>query len=147
MSETPLNRSAPCFPIAVRLLMGAGGLGLWCLLIVARCLQPSSAGMGTHQQLGLPPCGMVRLTGTPCPSCGMTTSWSHFTRGRILDSLGANPGGTLLALAALLSGPWLLLSGWTGRWIPGALSVPWLLSLIGLLMAVTVTQWIVRLLV
>ena len=32
--------------------------------------------MGTHQQLGLPPCNFVTLTGYPCPACGMTTSFA-----------------------------------------------------------------------
>jgi hypothetical protein len=32
--------------------------------------------MSTHTQLGMPPCNFVVLTGKPCPSCGMTTSFA-----------------------------------------------------------------------
>jgi hypothetical protein len=32
--------------------------------------------MATHTQLGMPPCNFVVLTGKPCPSCGMTTSFA-----------------------------------------------------------------------
>ncbi|MCI0660998.1 MAG: hypothetical protein L0220_07990, partial [Acidobacteria bacterium] len=35
-------------------------------LIIARILQPSSRGVGTHEQLGLPPCPFLHLTGIPC---------------------------------------------------------------------------------
>ncbi len=68
--------------------------------------------MGTHQQLGLPPCSFVLLTGYPCPSCGMTTSFALLIRGDILASLRANWVGTLLAGACLLFLPWSLLSVW-----------------------------------
>jgi len=94
----------------------AGGL-LAALLLTAARLTPSPYGMGTHQQLGLPPCTMIQWFGIRCPSCGMTTSWAHMVRGHILSSLRANSGGALLALAALASSPWLLLSGLRGRWL------------------------------
>ncbi|NBO19844.1 MAG: DUF2752 domain-containing protein, partial [Proteobacteria bacterium] len=54
-----------------------------------RWLTPDARGLGTHEQLGLPPCGFYLWYGLPCPSCGMTTSWPHFlTRqnSEILDS-------------------------------------------------------------
>ena len=37
--------------------------------------------MGTHTQLGMLPCNFVILTGRPCPSCGMTTSFALLVRG------------------------------------------------------------------
>ena len=55
--------------------------------------------MATHTQLGLPPCNMVQLTGYPCPTCGMTTSFALLVRGDLPGSLRANWVGTLLALS------------------------------------------------
>lgn len=72
------------------------------LLAVAGTLRPSGSGLGTHQQLGLPPCSVRMLFGIRCPACGMTTSWSHFARGEWAGSLAANAGGFLLACYAVL---------------------------------------------
>ncbi len=62
--------------------------------------------MGTHELLGLPPCVFHKLTGLPCPSCGLTTSFCHFVRGDLVHSLKANAAGTLLATLCLASIPW-----------------------------------------
>src|SRR5438046_1464548 len=40
------------------------------MLAVGVWLNPSAAGTGTHQQLGLPPCGWLQVMGIPCPMCG-----------------------------------------------------------------------------
>ena len=93
----------------------AGGV-LVGLLITAACLTPNRRGMGTHKQLGLPDCTVVQFFGIRCPSCGMTTSWSHMTRGHLISSFQANAGGALLALVSLACGPWLVVSGLRGRW-------------------------------
>ncbi|WP_261343333.1 DUF2752 domain-containing protein [Novipirellula galeiformis] len=45
---------------------------------------------------------MRLIFGIRCPACGMTTSWSYFTRGQWLDSVQVNSGGFLLALVACL---------------------------------------------
>lgn len=71
------------------------------LLVTAGQLEPSPNGMGTHQQLGLPPCTMRMLAGIRCPGCGMTTSWSHFMHGQWRESQAANLGGFLLAIYCL----------------------------------------------
>lgn len=85
------------------------------LLGVTRSLQPASAGLGTHQQLGLPPCSMQLMLGVRCPSCGMTTSWSHFTRGQFYQSFLTNPGGFLLAIFSVLFAVISLRTGITGE--------------------------------
>src|ERR1700739_4433028 len=46
--------------------------------------------MATHTQLGLAPCNFVLLTGKPCPSCGMTTSFALLVRGDVVASVRAN---------------------------------------------------------
>src|SRR5947208_1542702 len=57
--------------------------------------------MGTHLQMGLPPCTFREMTGVPCPSCGMTTSFALLMHGDVVNSLRANAVGTLLALFCL----------------------------------------------
>jgi hypothetical protein len=78
----------------------AGALSLTCLavLIVAASLDPSPRGVGTHEQLGLDPCQFEARTGVPCPTCGMTTSFACFVRGRMLASLYVQPLASVLAL-------------------------------------------------
>ncbi|MCI0339260.1 MAG: DUF2752 domain-containing protein [Acidobacteria bacterium] len=65
-------------------------------LIIARILQPSSRGVGTHEQLGLPPCPFLHLTGIPCPSCGLTTSFAHAARLDFSLSLITQPFGLIV---------------------------------------------------
>ena len=80
----------------------------------------------THRQLGLPECTFKELTGKPCPSCGMTTSFSLFVRGDIINSMRANFVGTLLAAVCLAFIPWSLASAVRARyyWI---VSLEWFL--------------------
>jgi hypothetical protein len=64
----------------------------------------------THLQIGLPPCSFRYLTGVPCPSCGMTTSFALLMHGDLTNSLRANAVGTLLAVFGLAIIPWSLVS-------------------------------------
>jgi hypothetical protein len=72
--------------------------------------------METHRQLGLPECTFKELTGKPCPSCGMTTSFALFIRGDLWNSARANFVGTMLALSCLVLIPWCLYSAVRGRY-------------------------------
>jgi hypothetical protein len=63
--------------------------------------------METHRQLGLPECTFKGVTGKPCPSCGMTTSFALLIRGDVWNSIQANFVGTgdvLLAVDSLVPG-------------------------------------------
>ena len=116
------------------------------LLFIARSLEPSAVGYGTHQQLGLPPCTSILVWGVRCPACGMTTSWSYLMRGRLADAWTANAGGTLLGLIALAFVPaicYYLARGYWSR--QGWLSFSLALSLSAALL-VAVGQWLSRLL-
>src|SRR4051812_36259079 len=62
----------------------------------------------THRQLGLPECTFKALTGKPCPSCGMTSSFALLVHGDVANSFRANEVGTLLALFLLVVLPWSL---------------------------------------
>lgn len=120
---------------------GALGLGL---LVVARFLAPASSGLGTHQQLGLPPCSMRVLFGIRCPACGMTTSWSWLTRGDLVASAQASLSGMLLGLFVLSLVVVAFRVAWFGRW-PVQEANWWMglgVVLVGVLSAV---EWLVRL--
>ena len=78
-------------------------------IAIARSLEPSPGGFGTHTQLGLPPCTFYRLFGIKCPSCGMTTAWTLAVRFQFVGAMRTNFAGTLLCLQAMLSIPYLFL--------------------------------------
>jgi hypothetical protein len=73
--------------------------------------------MGSHQQLGLPACTFYTLTGLPCPSCGMTTSFAFLIRGDLAHSLRANAAGAALAVFCLLAIPWNVACAAWGNWL------------------------------
>jgi len=103
-------------PTALAVLVAAAGLaGL------ARWLRPDPRGLGTHEQLGFRQCGFVFATGLPCPTCGMTTAFSHMAHGQPLAALEANPMGAMLAVGVYLAGAGALVSlvtgrAWTANW-------------------------------
>lgn len=124
-------------------LVGVGGLLLG-LLVVAWFLEPDPEGKGTHQQLGFPPCGFLLISGRPCPSCGMTTAWSHFVRGDWTTGSQANVGGFLLALAAGPVGIWVLVSGLRGTWFVTQPNSIILIVYAAVVILATMIQWLIR---
>jgi hypothetical protein len=109
--ETPLPRA---FGRHDQLQYGAVLLLATVTLGLSRYLQPSARGFGTHEQLGLPPCTFLHLTGIPCPSCGLTTSFAHAAHLQFLNSFLAQPFGLLLFGLTVLSIP-LTLYLWRRR--------------------------------
>ncbi|MEP0842006.1 MAG: DUF2752 domain-containing protein [Phycisphaerae bacterium] len=85
------------------------------VLVVAARLTPDASGIGTHRQLGLPPCGFAVMSGLPCPTCGMTTAFSLAVRGRWFAAMRAQPAGFALALATATTAVLALLATATGR--------------------------------
>ena len=116
------------------------------LLLVGCSLDPDPAGVGTHQQMNLPACGLLTGLGIPCATCGMTTAFSLAAHGRIVDALAIQPAGALLAIgsaAAAIACAYALLLGaslspmvvWLWRpgliWCSGGLViVSWLYKII-----------------
>lgn len=128
--------------------MVLAALGLcWIVpLLVAAWLRPSPLGFGTHRQLGLPPCTFVSLFGIRCPSCGMTTAWSHAVRGHWLRAAECNTGGAVLAALAMSVGPWLLAAAARGKWFLVGPPPEWAMAALGLgFLAITFIDWFVRL--
>jgi len=74
------------------------------LLLTAYQLSPNGKEMGTHQQLKLPPCGFLVITGFPCPTCGMTTAYAYTVRGQFIHAMRAQFAGFIMALATSLVG-------------------------------------------
>lgn len=143
------NLTADEYPLRPAL---RAGLGLWTLFLLAgfalaASLTPDSRGFGTHQRLGLPPCTFQVMFDIPCPSCGMTTCFANFVRGRWIAAIRANVAGVLLAMFCAIQIPWIWWSIYRGRlW---KISQPdlvllWILMSLSL---VAVVQWIVRIVI
>jgi hypothetical protein len=116
------RRLARRLPIWIRLIL-LFLAGIWVtVFIVAASLNPyfedgTPRTMETHRQLGLPQCTFKEVTGLPCPSCGMTTSFSLLIHGDVWNSLRANFAGTALATVGLFYVPWSILCAWRGRFV------------------------------
>ncbi len=136
----------------VRIFIATGGAIAIVLLGTAASLKPNVVQvgpgefrkMGTHHGLGLPPCSFRVMVGMPCPSCGMTTSWSHTMRGQLWQALEANIGGTLLAISALVYGPYMLISGIRGRWFLAPFNELYAAVIAFTIIAITLVSWCVR---
>jgi hypothetical protein len=110
----------PVYGPWVRGTLAGFALGLAMVFGVALWLDPyqgdgTARRMETHRQLGLPPCTFYVVTGLPCPSCGMTTSFALLVRGDLWHSVRANAVGTLLAMFGLVMIPWCVIAALTGR--------------------------------
>lgn len=90
-------------------------------------------------------CVWRRLTGFPCPTCGLTRAICHALRGDWSASLSLHPAG-VLAVAGL--GGWALwsaLEAWRGQPIREAARDLAGLALLRASVAVSVIAWVVRL--
>jgi len=93
---TTIRNEGPVGPISARLMWLGIVAGSIAVLAVALAIEPDVRGHGTHTQLGLPPCGFLLLTGSPCPGCGLTTAFAHGIRGQWSMAASANPLGLAL---------------------------------------------------
>jgi len=80
--------------------IGAGVIAILCLTVlsIGAWLSPATDGHGTHTQLGLSPCMWAVALDKPCPTCGMTTSFSHAGEGSWIQAAKTQPMGALLVL-------------------------------------------------
>ena len=113
--------------VATLVLVGCAGV-----LTVAFRLQPDPSGVGTHRQLGLPECSMYVKTGTPCPTCGMTTAFSYAIRGRLIRAFVTQPAGVAFALLTVVvafAAAYVVATGWNVRPYLRRLVGPWMIWL------------------
>ena len=101
--------------VKLRLVAGLIATTFAAVLVIARLLPPDDRGFGTHERLGLPPCGMILTSGLPCPSCGMTTSFSLMMHGRPIDAFIAQPAGAAVCLGAMIGVVLAVHAAATGR--------------------------------
>jgi hypothetical protein len=146
--ELPGNPGTPA-PVLKRwvrvvlLAVGAFLIGMFGLAVYLDPYNPDGTPRSreTHRQLGFPRCTFYDLTGVPCPSCGMTTSFALLVRGDVVNSLRANSVGTLLALVCLGLIPWSLAGFFRGRvwWVR---SLEWSLTVfLAIFLLVLLVRW------
>ncbi|MBL1215879.1 MAG: DUF2752 domain-containing protein [Planctomycetes bacterium] len=86
-----------------RLVALAVSIGALSMMAVAAWLSPNARGMGTHCELGLPPCYWESNLDFPCPTCGMTTAFAHAADGHFIKAFLVQPMGLLLALLTVMA--------------------------------------------
>jgi Protein of unknown function (DUF2752) len=107
--------------LKVRIGLVVIGLALIAVFVTATRVRPydsdgNALKMGSHQTIGMPACNFREWFETPCPSCGMTTSFALLVRGDVWNSLKANWVGTMLALVWAGLIPWTIWSSLKGRY-------------------------------
>ena len=101
-----------------RAILALVAAGLLLLFAVGRLLTPDPRGVGTHEQIGLPPCATNLLFHIPCPFCGMTTAFSLMAHGEWAAAIKTQPAGALLALVAAASFVATAAAAVSGRGLP-----------------------------
>jgi hypothetical protein len=104
--------------------------------------------MSTHTQLGMPPCNFVQLTGKPCPSCGMTTSFALLVRGEVVSSLRANWVGTVICVLWATALIWSVAGALAGRtlFVPRGRGEAIFTLVVGLVVVLMLSRWVTLLL-
>ncbi len=106
----------------IRLFLIVITIGLITIFTLAVVIHPYDAEgkpltMESHRQLGLGKCEFVVLFNKPCPSCGLTTSFSLLMHGSIMASLRANWVGTFMAISLFGAILWCMATLVRGRYL------------------------------
>lgn len=131
-------------PRLQRLLWWTVAGGCLIVLATAGALDPDARGYGTHTQLGLPPCGFLLLTGSPCPGCGLTTAFAYAMAGQWSLAASANPLGLVLFVVVCCGLPLAVIAalrGWSFDEVIQRFALSrWALAVAGC----AVVLWVVR---
>jgi len=106
-------------------------------------LQPNADGTGLQNA---PPYGLClfrAITHLPCPFCGLTTSFTLMSRGRVLEALRCNvlgPPAYLLTWLGLLTGTYGIITrrGALPRWLKGSRAAKVIIAIIAVAWAVNI---------
>lgn len=99
--------------------------------------------MSTHTQLGMMPCNFVVLTGKPCPSCGMTTSFALLVRGDVMASMRANWVGSTICVLWATTLLWAVASGVAGKplFVPPGRGELVFTAIVGVVLVLMLARW------
>ena len=78
-------------------------------------IHPDQRGHGTHEQLGMTPCGWPPTLDLPCPTCGVTTAACHLVHLSPLRAVLTQPFGAALAGAGIVLAVYAVFCLLTGR--------------------------------
>jgi len=139
--DAPAAAYDPCHAgFILRVFSFICAVAVMLVVSIAFSLDPDPRGHGTHERLGLAPCGFRFTTGMPCPTCGVTTAFSEMVHLRLLAALVHQPFGAILFLLVFAAGLGWLYTAATGRrwplWIGSFLrSSRFLYGMLGLFLA------------
>lgn len=89
--------------------------GVAAVVVALAMASPDRRGFGTHEQLGLDPCGWPSAYGIPCPTCGCTTAACLLLHGNVIDAFVVQPFGALSTIVAVLLGAHAVCCLWRSR--------------------------------
>ncbi len=85
------------------------------VLTFALLLEPSDAAVTLFGWEVPVSCAFRRLTGVPCPGCGLTRSFVYLAHGQALDAFRMNLLGPFAFTALLVQAPWRVWRLWRRR--------------------------------
>lgn len=140
-AHEPFSAAQPVSQTARRLIALVLTIVTGAILGVAIYLSPDTRGHGTHEQLGLPQCNWVTAFNIPCPTCGMTTAFTHAAEGDFIGSFQSQPFGFLLAILTACTFLVSLYVLATGSAVGSMLSRLWRPRMVWLVVFVLVLAW------
>jgi len=128
-----------------RLLDPGQRRGKACQATVIAALFGAAALTDPARPLPFEVCIFHRLTGLPCPTCGMTRAVCHAVHGHWAQSVACHPAGLILAAGLLGWMLWAAAEAWRGQPIAEALRRRLATALIIAGVAVSGVFWIAQL--
>ncbi|MBK8976048.1 MAG: DUF2752 domain-containing protein [Planctomycetes bacterium] len=103
MTDAGDPRLQPVHPVLDRILAGLVVAAAVAVVWLLASVTPDARGHGTHEQLGMRPCGWATELHRPCPTCGVTTAAAQVVHLHPLRAFVVQPFGATLALLGLFT--------------------------------------------